>query len=68
MATKEQLENRKWKKYKASKRMFPTKFLGGSVQIGKMDAQRYIEKMIGKSVKDMKFKSTKTQWVWMEAL
>jgi len=62
------MNQRKWKKYRISKHKFPSKYVDDSFRYGKESAQRELEKQLGRPVRDMKFKSERFSWCWMEPI
>jgi hypothetical protein len=62
----------KWKKFRLSKRQFPTRIIGDGnsrhLQIGKEMATAALRKMLGRDVSHMKIRSSRGEWIFMEPL
>lgn len=63
---------RKYKKFRVSKRLFPTKVVNngtkGVLIIGHQRAKNHLEGVLNRSIGHMVPMHTKTEWVWGELL
>ena len=67
------MKSLKYKKYRFSKRLFPTFIArsgqgGGSLQIGRDEARKALRQSLGRDVSHMTEKDTAGEWVFQEPL